>query len=247
VKTAEPNPPQGALYTEDETFRFSCHPGVPCFNRCCEDVNIYLTPYDIAEMRRALGLSSGEFLRRHALPLFPRPVGHPVILLRMDGETRRCLFAGPGGCRVYEARPWSCRSFPLEPVEEDGRRRFREIRRPFCRGFETEEEVSIGEWRESQEMQLREAVNSLWATVTHHPDVERVNLLEGAGRDMFFLGSYNPDEFRTLVLGRDFQRSFEVDEQTLDLVREDDIELLGFAFKWLRTVLFGEEALKRRR
>jgi hypothetical protein len=26
----------------DDTFTFSCHPGVPCFNHCCGDVNIFL-------------------------------------------------------------------------------------------------------------------------------------------------------------------------------------------------------------
>jgi len=33
--------------TRDDTFTFACHPGVSCFNQCCRDVNIFLTPYDI--------------------------------------------------------------------------------------------------------------------------------------------------------------------------------------------------------
>ena len=40
----------------DSTFRFSCHPGVACFNRCCADVNIFLTPYDVLRMKNRLGI-----------------------------------------------------------------------------------------------------------------------------------------------------------------------------------------------
>ena len=34
------------LLVEDK-FRFDCHPGVPCFTRCCKDADMYLYPYDI--------------------------------------------------------------------------------------------------------------------------------------------------------------------------------------------------------
>ena len=37
----------------NETFSFTCHPGVPCFNTCCADVNIIMTPLDV------LGLALG--------------------------------------------------------------------------------------------------------------------------------------------------------------------------------------------
>ena len=28
----------------DDKFEFACHPGVSCFNKCCGDVNIFLSP-----------------------------------------------------------------------------------------------------------------------------------------------------------------------------------------------------------
>lgn len=233
------------ILSGDDEFSFSCRQGLDCFNKCCNDVNIYLTPMDIVEMRTALGMESGEFLSRYAFPLFPKDVGHPVVVLKMEPGTRQCPFTTDKGCSIYEARPWSCRSFPLEPVEKDGRKGYRIIRRDFCLGFKDAGSRLISEWRESQDMDLREAVNGLWATITHHPAVDRLNLLEGAGRDMFFLGSYNPDEFRRMVFETDFLKYFIVDETTLEEVREDDVELLALAFQWLRTVLFGENALAR--
>ena len=46
----------------DETFCFDCNPDVPCFNRCCAELTLPLTPYDVLRLRRNLGLGSEEFL-----------------------------------------------------------------------------------------------------------------------------------------------------------------------------------------
>jgi len=232
---------------EADPFPFQCRKDLPCFNQCCRDVNIYLTPIDIVEMRRALGITSSEFLREYTVPLFPREIGHPIIVLKMTGPDKACVFAGEEGCRVYQARPWSCRSFPLEP--DDGRAgnlQFRIVRRDFCRGLGQKADQNVGQWLEGQAVAMHEALNNLWATVTHHPGVDRLNLLEGSRRDVFFLGSYNPDEFRNMVFNTDFLQYFEVSPDVLERAREDDIELLGLAFRWLRTVLFGDGSLPRK-
>ena len=50
----------------DDTFKFACHPGVSCFNRCCGDVNIFLSPYDVLRMKKRLGMTSGDFLEQYA-------------------------------------------------------------------------------------------------------------------------------------------------------------------------------------
>ncbi|HEM55622.1 MAG: zinc/iron-chelating domain-containing protein, partial [Fervidicoccus fontis] len=36
-------------------FTFSCNKDLSCWNLCCRDVDILLTPYDVLEMRTALG------------------------------------------------------------------------------------------------------------------------------------------------------------------------------------------------
>ena len=46
--------------TRDSEFSFACHPGVPCFNACCGDVNIFLTPYDIIRLKQKLGIKIGR-------------------------------------------------------------------------------------------------------------------------------------------------------------------------------------------
>ena len=46
----------------NKTFRFRCHKGIRCFNECCADLKLALTPYDILRIKNRLGMGSGEFL-----------------------------------------------------------------------------------------------------------------------------------------------------------------------------------------
>jgi hypothetical protein len=34
-----------------ETFRFACHKDLPCFTKCCNDLKLVLTPYDILRLQ----------------------------------------------------------------------------------------------------------------------------------------------------------------------------------------------------
>ena len=63
---------------------------------------------------------------------------------------------------------------------------------------------------------------------------------------MFFLGSYNIDEFRSMVFQANFLDYFDIDKKVLKKIRSDETELLRFAFTWLRHVLFGEATLRRK-
>ena len=40
--------------TPEGIFSFACHPGVSCFNKCCHEIDVILTPVDIMEMKSAL-------------------------------------------------------------------------------------------------------------------------------------------------------------------------------------------------
>jgi Fe-S-cluster containining protein len=98
----------------EDTFRFACHPGVSCFNKCCADVNIFLSPYDVLRMKRRLGMKSGDFLDKYTLMPVHKDMKTPVVVLRMnDDEDKSCPFLTEGGCGIYSDRPWPCRMYPL--------------------------------------------------------------------------------------------------------------------------------------
>ncbi len=231
----------------DSSFRFGCSGELECFNLCCRDINLFLTPYDILRLKSRLGIPSSEFLKTYTLPLLPEEIGHPVIVLRMiPDETRNCPFVGDEGCIVYDDRPWSCRSFPLDPVAESAPRQFEIVKRDFCLGFGRGKDHTIRKWRTTQNLGIYEEMNEEWKKVTHHERFTSQDLLEGRARDIFFLGSYNLDEFRKVVFEGDFLNYFDIDKRVLKNMKSSDTELLRFSFRWLRQVLFGEEILKRK-
>ncbi|HLA49892.1 MAG TPA: YkgJ family cysteine cluster protein, partial [Thermodesulfovibrionia bacterium] len=51
--------------TLDSKFKFRCHKAIKCFTKCCSNIDILLTPYDILRLKNRLRLSSGEFLSKY--------------------------------------------------------------------------------------------------------------------------------------------------------------------------------------
>ncbi len=96
-----------------DKFKFSCHKGLACFGQCCSDVNIFLTPYDVLRMRKALGLASGKFLKKYTAT-FLTEQKLPLVLLKMNDDDRKtCPFVSTEGCIIYNDRPWPCRMYPV--------------------------------------------------------------------------------------------------------------------------------------
>ena len=134
----------------------------------------------------------------------------------------------------------------MEPVSGHPPEEFQLVKRDFCLGFGKGKSHSIKKWRDTQNTAFYEEVNEEWKKITHHENFSSRNLLEGDPRDMFFLGSYNIDEFRDLVFKGDFLKYFNIDRKTIKTIKANETELLKFAFKWLSHVLFGEDTLKRK-
>ena len=57
---------------------------------------------------------------------------------------------------------------------------------------------------------------------------------------MFSMASYNLDRFRKFVFESRFLQLFQVKEEKREALASDDVELMKFAFDWLRYSLFGE-------
>ncbi|MCK7582709.1 MAG: hypothetical protein MZV65_48870 [Chromatiales bacterium] len=46
----------------DKVIQFRCRKGIDCWNKCCSNIDISLTPYDILRLKKRLGITSTEFL-----------------------------------------------------------------------------------------------------------------------------------------------------------------------------------------
>jgi hypothetical protein len=65
--------------------------------------------------------------------------------------------------------------------------------------------------------------------------------------ELFFLASYDIDGFRAFVASEGFDRTFELDAETRARLLGDEDELLAFAHRFLRQVLYGEQSIPLRR
>ncbi|MBW2118939.1 MAG: YkgJ family cysteine cluster protein [Deltaproteobacteria bacterium] len=105
--------PEKCLDLKD-TFAFSCHKDLACFNACCRNKYLPLIPYDILRLKKARNLHSDEFLTRYTVYRLDHDSGFPIISLKMgDAPEKACPFVTPEGCSVYNDRPMACRLFPL--------------------------------------------------------------------------------------------------------------------------------------
>lgn len=234
----------------NDILPFECRKGLDCFTKCCRDINLFLTPYDILRLKNGLSLSSREFVNRYTFSMYVEEVGHPLVAVKMVGNDKICPFACKDGCMVYSDRPWSCRTFPLEPCPngnphpstEKGAsgKSFHIEKRPFCEGFNEGGTTSVENWLKNQGTEIYEEMNSTWADITLNEKFPASGL-DQTEIQMFFLASYSLDEFKELATRPSFLSAYKVDRKEIETVIKDDILLLKFACRWLRVALLKED------
>lgn len=236
--------------SEDDTFRFACKPGVPCFNDCCGDVNIFLTPYDILRMKNALHISSQEFLDKYTLTPIEKHQNYPVVLMKMqDDEKKTCHFVSRDGCTLYDDRPWACRYYPVglaspkEGEPEVEHEFYFILREDVCKGFEEGKEWRISEWKADQGLEKYDELGQLFKEITLHDYFAGGKQLDPPRMELFHMACYNLDKFRYFIKDSTFLDRFEIEPETSEKIMEDDEELLRFGFRWLKFALFAEKTI----
>ncbi len=237
--------------TKDSEFKFSCFRNISCFNKCCSDVNIFLTPYDIIRLKNRLGISSQEFLDRYTFLPIDENQNHPVLMLRLNQDKEKtCQLVGEEGCTVYEDRPWSCRMFPLgvaSPKEIDGAEEedfYFIIEEPVCKGYFEEKKWTVGEWMKDQGVGKYDEMGKWFKEVSLHNYFDKGKKLTPPQLEMFYTVCYNIDKFREFVFDSSFLERFIVPEESIEKLKNDDEELLKFGFDWLKFCLFGEKTIQ---
>ncbi|NDY72566.1 YkgJ family cysteine cluster protein [Desulfobacter hydrogenophilus] len=236
-------------------FKFKCHKGVSCFTECCRGIDIMLTPYDILTMREKLDLDSEKFLAIFTTPHLLEKADLPVVTIKLlDDERRSCPFVqDKEGCMIYEDRPTTCRYYPLgvgslsysgEQTDGDKDEFFFMIKEPHCKGFDEEDEWTVGEWREDQGVDLRDEVNEGWLDLmVRKKSLPASMQLSEQAKQMFFTVCYNIDKFKRFVFESSFLTRYNIPEERVAQIKDDDVKLLQFGFEWLKNTFFqtGEE------
>ena len=241
-------------FGEDKTIRFRCHRGIACWNACCSNIDISLTPYDILRLKRRLGISSTEFLERYTLPYEMEKDGIAGVKLRpVDGGTA-CRFMVAEGCGVYEDRPTACRYYPVALLsmrrqdEATDRDSYALVKEAHCLGHDEPREITIANYRREQGLPEYDLLARGWRQLILKKKSSGPTIGKPSKRSLqlFFMACYDIDRFHAFVASDGFAGLFDIPGDEMQKILADDTALMLFGFRFLRQTLFGETTISIR-
>lgn len=234
-----------------KSFKFRCHRALRCFNQCCADLNLLLTPYDVVRLKSRLNMTSDVFLARHTKTRMDKRSRFPSLFLKMSQSAdKKCPFVTGKGCCIYDDRPGACRIYPLGRAsmkvdrEKETRENFFVVQEAHCLGFQEEKGWTAQEWMADQGVTEYNEMNDKWLEIVTSSkglglkgDIERK-------LQMFSMASYNVDKFRSFIFESRFFDLFSVTPEMKKRWVSDDVELLKLSVEWLKFSLFGERTMQ---
>lgn len=94
----------------DEIFKFHCK---MCGNCCINREDILLSPKDIYNMSKELGLATTDFFHKYCEGFVGPDSRVPIVRLKPHRADRRCPLLKNMKCRVHRAKPTVCAMFPI--------------------------------------------------------------------------------------------------------------------------------------
>lgn len=232
--------------TPGTLMRFRCSPENECFNDCCRDLNQALTPYDVLRLRKRLGMTSQDFLKKYTSLHHGPKSGLPVIGFKPNPETgHACPFVTSEGCFVYKDRPASCRMYPLARAIARSRETgessefFALIEEPHCKGFDGNTDLTVEKWLEGQDVRTHNEENDKLMGLISLKNRILPGRLDGAQADKFYLGLYDLDEFRLQIFNKNLLENIRIPDAVFRKILTDDVALLDFGIAWVGFMLFG--------
>lgn len=246
------SPIQPEELTAESTFQFRCHKDIACFNACCKNIDLQLTPYDIVRLKNHFGTTSAEFVGRYTLPFEMDAHGMPGLKMATKPGTTECVHLGDEGCTVYADRPAACRYYALgnmgvrkkdaDTVED----LYFVVREDHCLGHAEPQQQTVAEYRAEQGLEAYDEANRKWRDLIlkKRSSGPTVGAPSPRSLQLFDMCSYDIDGFREFITSDGFTRMVDLDATEREELLEDEEKLLAFAMRFLAQVLFGEQTIK---
>ncbi len=242
------SPIQPVELSTDSEIQFDCHRGVACFNACCKNIDIVLTPYDILRLKRRLKLRSSAFVARYTVPY---PMDHhemPGLKMRTKPGTEECVFLTRSGCGVYDDRPAACRYYALGSMgvrkkdSADVEDVYFIVKEVHCLGHDEPRRLTVGDYRREQGVDEYDDRNRQWRDIVlkKRSGGPTVGAPPARSLQLFDMCSYDIDSFREFVQTPGFEDIFDLEAQFKSKLLSDEDALFEFAMRFLKQVLFGE-------
>lgn len=227
-----------------EKFQFACHPGVACFNACCSDLRMPLSPYDVLRLRQETGQGSEAFIKTFTrVETYPN-TNFPILYMKMtDGPTRPCPFVSQAGCQVYPNRSAACRTYPLGRATrvDNGTlvEQYFVIAEQHCHGFSEEPVWTSEEWLQDQELVPYNHFGDRYTRLMGRA-IENGMMLSQKQLTLCLLALYELDRFRDFIQGVNLFARLNVPAEEQQRILEDEEARLAFGLDWVELVLFGD-------
>jgi hypothetical protein len=117
---------------------------------------------------------------------------------------------------------------------------------PKCLGFQGDKKWTLKEWNENQGADIYHEMEALFKEITLNKKLLNERLHNENLLKMFFM-VYDLDKFKRFVFESKFLDVFDIEKEVVKRIKEDEEELLKFAFRWLKFGLVDKDALKVKR
>lgn len=242
------SPVMPAMFEGDKVIQFQCHKGIACFNACCSNIDITLTPYDILRLKKRLDMSSGDFLNKYTFPYETGKDDVVGVKFKPVENGMACQFMTAEGCSVYEDRPAACRYYPVALLSMRKQNEFTDthayafVQEKHCLGHNEPRQLTIDEYRKEQGVAEYDELTRGWRQLilkkkSSGPYIGATSLMS---RQLFFMACYDLDNFRKFVSTPSFNETYDLPADLHEKIKQDDTELMLFGFRLLAQVLFNE-------
>jgi len=235
----------------DAVIQFRCHKDIDCFNACCRNIDIMLTPYDILRLKQRLGITSTEFLRLYTEPFEFGKNSVAGVKYKPKEGTTECQFVTEEGCSVYEDRPTACRYYPVGLLstrrqdENFDRASYALVKEDHCHGHFEDRKLTIDEYRKEQGLEEYDEHGRAWRQLILKVKSAgpAIGNMSKTSLRFFFMACYDLDRLREFVRSTGFSTTYDIDQATMSELLTDDMALLRFGDRMIRQIMYGEETI----
>lgn len=253
-KTQSPIPGSPVVpqtFDGSKEIRFQCRKGIACWNACCSNIDISLTPYDILRLKRRFEMGSGEFLQKYTVPYEMEQNSIAGVKLRPVVNGTACQFMTAEGCSVYEDRPTACRYYPVALLsmrrqdEYTDRDSYALVKEDHCLGHNEPRQITIDAYRKEQGVEEYDELARGWRQLILKKKSSGPSIGKPSKRslELFFMACYDLDRFSTFVASEGFGELYDLSSEEMQKILSDDTELMLFGFRFLKQVLYGENTI----
>ena len=120
------------------------------------------------------------------------------------------------------------------------------VKEDHCRGHAENRRLAIADYRKEQGVEEYDELARGWRQLvlkkkSAGPSVGAPSL---KSRQLFFMACYDVDTFHDFVESEAFGKLFKLSADEKAMLMADDVELMQFAFRFLKQVLFGEQSIE---